>query len=379
MSNRHNLAPVKQSEADNYLLLLIASFSITVILVRSFLELTGYPQIGDNTFHIAHMLWGGLLLIIAVAGVLILANPWMYYVAALLGGIGTGLFIDEVGKFITQSNDYFYPLAFPIIYSLVIIGVWLYFRVRRTAKRDTRTLLYHSFEHLKEVLDDDLDAAEHGDLIQDLKSVLATAEDPCQRDLAAALMTFVRARERAVLSTPNYFERLAASIRGVAMSRPARKAFKIILILGFIIFAIGAFAKFVGLYSLISSATPDLRTAFSRFVVVSGKSQYVVSHPYLLVIHSFSFGAIGIAAMATAFLLTRRDERIGLRLGTIALVFGLTVANLLTFYFSQLYAILDAVGQLLLVGATQLYRWRFYLHTIQLPEAHAYAAVGIKD
>jgi len=370
------LTPVKQPEADNYLLLLITSFGVTVIFVRTFLELTGYPQIGDSTFHIAHMLWGGLLLIIAIAGVLIFANHWMYYVAALLGGIGTGLFIDEVGKFITQSNDYFYPLAFPIIYSFLIICVWLYFRVRRTAKRDTRTLLYHSFENLKEVLDDDLDASEHIELVQDLNVVMATAEDPSQRDLAAALMIFVSAREREALSTPNFLERFAARVRGIAISKPARRTFKIILILGFIIFAIGAFAKLVGLYSLISSAAPDLKSALSKFVVVSGKSQYVVSHPYLLIIHAVSFGAIGIFSLVTAILLTRTDERLGLRIGTIALVFGLTVANLLTFYFSQLYAIIDALGQLLLIGGAQLYRWRFYLHAIQLPEAHAQVAVG---
>ena len=289
---------------------------------------------------------------------------------------GTGLFIDEVGKFITQSNDYFYPLAFPIIYSFLIICVWLYFRVRRTAERDTRTLLYHSFENVKEVLDDDLDATEHVELIQDLNVVMATAEDSSQRDLAAALKTFVSARERTLHFSPNYFDRLAARIHGIAISRPERRLFKIILVVGFIVLAIGAFAKLLGLYSLISGAAPDLRTALAQFVVVSGKSQYVVSHPYLLVIHAFSFGAIGIGSLVTAFLLTHTDERLGLRVGTIALVFGLTVANLLTFYFSQLYAILDALGQLSLIGAAQLYRWRFYLHAIQLPEAHAQAEVG---
>jgi hypothetical protein len=130
---------------------------------------------------------------------------------------------------------------------------------------------------------------------------------------------------------------------------------------------------------LISTATPNLSSALSQFVVVSGKSKYVVSHPYLLLIHALSFCAIGVAAIVTAFLLTRKDERLGLRVGTIALVFGLTVANLLTFYFSQLYAIVDALGQLLLIGATQLYRWRFYLHAIALPEEHAGVAVGVKS
>ena len=370
---RHNLSPVKQNDADGFLLLMISSFGVTVILVRVFLELTGYPQIGDSTFHIAHMLWGGLLLIIAVSVVLIFANHWAYYLAALGGGIGTGLFIDEVGKFITQSNDYFYPLAFPIIYAFSVIGFWLYFRVRKTAKRDTRTLLYHSFENLKEVLDDDLDASEHLEIVQDLNVVIATAEDASQRDLAAELLEFVTARKPHVEGAPNYLDRLLERARVFAMSQPPRVIFRIVLILGFVVLAIGAEVKLFGLYA---SAAPDLRTALSQFVVVNGKSQYVVSHPYLLAANALFIAAIGVAALVAAWIFARRDERLGLRVGTVALVFGLTVVNLLTFYFSQLYAVIDALGQLTLIGLAQLYRWRFYLHAIQLPEARAQVQAG---
>ncbi len=374
---RHNLSPVKQSAADSYLLLLISSFGVTVIFVRVFLELTGYPQIGDSTFHIAHLLWGGLALFIAIASVLIFANHWAYYLASLLGGVGTGLFIDEIGKFITQSNDYFYPLAFPIIYAFIVACVWLFFRVRRSARGNTRALLYHAFENLKEVLDDDLDLSENTELMQDLQLVVVTAEDATQRDLATALLAFLNADRPARYASPNPFDRLMARLIAFFSSKPPRRAFKAILIVGFVTLCIGAFAKLFGLYAIVSDAAPDLRSALSQFVVVNGKSQYVVSHPLLLVVHAFSLGAIGIASLVTAFLLARGDERLGLRVGTLALVFGLTVANLLTFYFSQLYAIIDALGQLLLIGLAQLYRWRFYLHAIQFPEAHARVEAGV--
>jgi hypothetical protein len=51
-------------------------------------------------------------------------------VMAILTGAGTGLFIDEVGKFITASNDYFYPLAAPLIYGLVLALVLVFILVR---------------------------------------------------------------------------------------------------------------------------------------------------------------------------------------------------------------------------------------------------------
>ena len=60
--------------------------------------------------------------------------------SALLAGIGTGLFIDEVGKFLTTSNDYFFAPAAPIIYGgmLLMILVWLVVR-RRSANRHDAT------------------------------------------------------------------------------------------------------------------------------------------------------------------------------------------------------------------------------------------------
>ena len=91
--------PVRRPRADNYLLLTLLSFALSVSLTRLFLELTGYPQLGSGTLHIAHMLWGGLLLFIAALLPLIFANRWVYWVEAVLAGVGVGLFIDEVGKF----------------------------------------------------------------------------------------------------------------------------------------------------------------------------------------------------------------------------------------------------------------------------------------
>ncbi len=88
----------------------------TVLLTRSFLALAGYPQVGGSKFHIAHVLYGGLLLLAACIVLLAFLNPELKVVAAVLGGIGFGFFIDEVGKFVTKNVNYFYRPAIAIIY-----------------------------------------------------------------------------------------------------------------------------------------------------------------------------------------------------------------------------------------------------------------------
>jgi len=60
---------------------------------------------------------------------------------------------------------------------------------------------------------------------------------------------------------------------------------------------------------------------------------------------------------AALFLLSGRD-RTGLRLGTASLAISLLIVNLLSFYFSQLYALLSALGETALLLVAMLYRWR---------------------
>jgi ABC-type multidrug transport system fused ATPase/permease subunit len=153
-------AAVRRDRAEIYILTSLLAFAVTVIATRVFLEVSGYPQIGNDVLHIAHALWGGLLLMIAAFLPIAYANRWAIQASALLGGVGTGLFVDEVGKFITRTNDYFFPPALSLIYGLILLNVLVYLTFRRSREHDPRTAMYHVFDWLQDAWDEDLDTAE---------------------------------------------------------------------------------------------------------------------------------------------------------------------------------------------------------------------------
>ncbi len=131
-----------------------------MLAIRFFLRMTGYPSIGGARFHIAHMLWGGLLMTAALLAALsYLGNPTRLW-AAFLGGIGFGTFIDEIGKFITRDNDYFFQPSISLIY-ITFILIYLAFRDMRMRRRISREeYLVNAIDELEEAVIKDLQPEE---------------------------------------------------------------------------------------------------------------------------------------------------------------------------------------------------------------------------
>lgn len=104
----------------------------TILAIRFYLSLTGYPQIGGSTLHISHLLPGSLLLLAAFLVLLAAVNRAARNFSAIVGGIGFGLMWDELGKFITKDNDYFFRATPGLIY---VSFIALYLIVRRLGQR----------------------------------------------------------------------------------------------------------------------------------------------------------------------------------------------------------------------------------------------------
>ena len=111
---------VRAADADLLDTFLVSAIA-TVVVIRIFLEATGYPQLGGGGFHIAHVLWGGLGMLVAIVLLLLYLTSTTRLIAAIVGGAGFGAFVDELGKFVTSDNDYFFKPTAAILYAFFVV------------------------------------------------------------------------------------------------------------------------------------------------------------------------------------------------------------------------------------------------------------------
>jgi len=349
--------PVERDHAAFYVLLTLLSFAFSVVGTRLFLQLTGYPQLGGKTLHIAHLLWGGLLLFIGALGMLVFANRWVYRAGAILSGVGVGLFIDEVGKFITRSNDYFYPPAAPIIYAFFLMVVLVYLRLRRNVRRSPRAELYRALDSMEEVLEHDLDAVEQAQLESRLQYVIENAEERAHVQLARELLRFIYSEHVALVTRETgWGERILLRLKGWDERWVTRKRLKAVLVGGMGTLGLWAIQDLGR--SVLAFFSPNQLERVLLSMVSAGRLGGGTSLGWLQTNFSLQ-AACGLVLLAATVLLVRNYEVRGVSVGFVGLLLLLTIANLLEFYFDQFSAIMPALTELGLLLALIHYRQKF--------------------
>jgi hypothetical protein len=288
--------PIQRRDAEKYLQLSVLGLAASVTLTRFILEATGYPQLGNETLHIAHCLYGGVILYVGCLIPLIYSNEWAFTWSGILSGAGMGLFIDEVGKFMTQNNDYFFPAAAPIIYGFFLLTVLLYIRVARKSdqliENDPRSSIVpisESQDESKHVLD---------------KFPIATAS-----------------------------------------------RLKIILVAGLFLFGVGGCIRLIYYYS---GGTELLETLL--YQRISDLPNISSNSFYIAAVQLWLEGFVGALMLISSILLFLRKEKIGVIFGAIGLIISLVGVNLVNFYIDQFGTIAKALSQFILLYILNLYQ-----------------------
>ncbi len=350
-------SPIRQQHAEQYLLITLLSFAASVSFTRLFLELTGYPQLGGGELHIAHVLWGGLLLFIAALLPLLFTNRWIYTLVSTLAGVGVGLFIDEVGKFITQTNDYFYPAAAPIVYVFFMLTVLVYVLIQKEKPENPRDNLYYIFRDLEEVLDHDLSPLEQAAIRARLKKVIAVDAHPDLTWLAKCLMDFLE-RDALYLSPekPSLLQRGLQRWRQFEERFLSRTRLRAFLAGGLLAWGIWAISYPLRVWG--SLRTPATFEAVMMRLISENYVRGTLGLNLFRVRIGLE-GSVGLLLLFAAFLLATGRDRRAVMLSYAGLLITLTIVNPLLFYFEQFSTIFNAGIQTVLLLGTLYYRHRY--------------------
>lgn len=132
----------------------------TILITRFYLEVTGYPAISTDVLHISHLLPGALLMVLAILMMLGTVNRAVRDVSAITAGVGFGLTWDELGKFITNDNNYFFQQAPGLIY-LTFVGLYLGARYIEQKRLTQDEYIANVIDLLKDAAIKDLDQREY--------------------------------------------------------------------------------------------------------------------------------------------------------------------------------------------------------------------------
>lgn len=352
-----NREPVLRFRAGQNILVTLVSFAFSVSATRLFLELTGYPQLGTGSLHIAHVLWGGVLLFVAALIPVLFANEWAATISALVSGLGVGLFIDEVGKFITSNNDYFFPSAAPIVYVFFLLTVLLASRVRQGRPKPTRAKMYEILERFSEVLDRDLSSYEREQLI---KSLVAVQKENCNQDLsvlAESLQIYLQTHKtEADTSQPNFLDRIRIGLFRFERKIFTKRNLKTIIFIGLLGWGIWTLLSPIFYFSTTRNPV-ELQNFLDQ--LISNNLINSVSGLTWFEARVILEGSFGLLACIAAALIILKAEKTGVWMGLVSLLISLTVVNLLVFYFEQFSTIIVTALQFVLLILLMRYKQRF--------------------
>ncbi len=334
----------RRDGAERYLVLTIAAFAVTVAGVRWYLDTAGYPTIGGGDLHVAHVLWGGLALFIAALLLQLYVGRRSLLLSAVLAGVGAGLFIDEVGKFLTTTNDYFFAPAAPIIYGSILLLVLLWVLVRRR-RLDSQSAMHAVVESLAAGIDGRLTEPDRERVIAQLREAQSETQPAADdQQLAASMIATLESPAMdARLVSPGFVARGDAR-RLLERFLPTRLERWLIAIGLLLAVATALFSVLV----LLVSASGELD--WSELLTADVGRLEIPTEPVWLLLFLGINAVVGLGAAAAFLLLVARRSMRAMDIGLAAILLGLVAGGLVGFYAAQVGVLTSTIQQVLLLG-----------------------------
>src|SRR5260370_32625999 len=90
-------------------------------------------------------------MVVAIAILMSFVEAGIRPIAAMIGGIGFGAFIDELGKFVTSDNNYFFKPTAALIYVVFAVLVLAVRWVRRSGTMTPKESLVNAIDLSKDL------------------------------------------------------------------------------------------------------------------------------------------------------------------------------------------------------------------------------------
>ncbi|HEX3240639.1 MAG TPA: hypothetical protein VHR18_10960 [Solirubrobacterales bacterium] len=311
----------------------------TELCIRTQLYLTHYPQLGGHGLHIAHLLWGGLFMVVALAVLLSFLGRGARQFAAIVAGVGFGFFIDELGKFITADNNYFFKPAAGIIY-LIFIGLYL------SSRAFQRHRGLNEAERVRNAVELIGEATQGPFKVEYRDQALALlAEVPTSNPLRAPLEALAGEIDTAPNPNPPWYRRFADRVAADYAAWTERPWFHGAVIAVFAFWALASVLAIVGLLFSFGFAGDAARAGFQEDSI-----------PHLNFLNWATLASTTVSAVFVVIGLTRlRHDRLdAYRWLSWALLVSIFVTRVFVFVESQFGAVFGVAIDVLLLISVRL-------------------------
>jgi len=302
----------------------LVSAVVSVLCIRAVLSVTGYPQIGGGGLHVAHVLFGGIGMAAALVLMMVSLTEPAINLAAVIGGVGFGAFIDEIGKFLTSDNDYFYRPAVAVMY-MTFVAIYIAARsIARRARPSEAAYLANALDLAKEAVAGNLDEEE----ARRAREYLAR----CERDdpVVASIETILDRIGTMPAHAPGLIAKSKNRMRSLYRGMVQRRWFTTLVVSVFVATGLIAFVQGI--------------------VVLAGKSRGGLSFAgWGELVSDLSIGAFVVLGLIRF----RRSRLAAYRMFARAVLVSILLAQMFAFYRIQLWAIAGLAAAVLFWGILQ--------------------------